>query len=83
VVGDRPVLLLRQGARVHALADRCNHRSGPLHEGDVGDGTITCPLHGSRFRLDDGSVEQGPATYPQPVFETRVTAGEVEVRRPD
>jgi nitrite reductase/ring-hydroxylating ferredoxin subunit/uncharacterized membrane protein len=83
VVGDRPVLLLRQGGRVHALADRCNHRGGPLHEGEVGDGAITCPLHGSRFRLDDGSVEQGPATYPQPVFETRVTAGRIEVRRPD
>jgi len=83
VVGDRPVLLLRQNGRLHALADRCNHRSGPLHEGEVGDGTITCPLHGSRFRLEDGSVERGPATYIQPVFETRVSGGEIEVRRPD
>ena len=82
-VGDRPVLLLRQGGTLYALADRCTHRAGPLHEGDVGDGTITCPLHGSRFRLEDGSVEQGPATYPQPVLETRVTSGAVEVRRRD
>ena len=82
LVEDRPVLLLRQGGRLHAMSDRCNHRAGALHEGEVGDGTITCPLHGSRFRIDDGSVERGPATYAQPVLETRVSGGEVEVRRP-
>ena len=81
MVDDRPVMLLRADGRVHAMADRCNHRSGSLHEGEVGDGTITCPLHGSRFRLEDGSVEQGPATYVQPVFETRVSGGTIEVRR--
>jgi nitrite reductase/ring-hydroxylating ferredoxin subunit/uncharacterized membrane protein len=83
VVGDRAVLLLRQGGTLHALDNRCTHRSGSLHEGDVGDGTVTCPRHGSRFRLGDGSVEQGPATYPQPVFDTRVTGGVVEVKRRD
>jgi nitrite reductase/ring-hydroxylating ferredoxin subunit/uncharacterized membrane protein len=81
LVGDRPVMLLRQNGRLHAMADRCNHRMGPLHEGEVGDGTITCPLHGSRFRLEDGSLERGPATYPQPIFETRVTSGVIEVKR--
>jgi nitrite reductase/ring-hydroxylating ferredoxin subunit len=75
-------MLLRQGGRVHAMANRCNHRGGPLDEGEVGPGTITCPLHGSRFVLGDGSVEQGPATFPQPVFETRVVDGVVEVKRP-
>lgn len=80
VDGD-PVLLVRQGGRIHALADRCVHRSGALHEGDLGEGTITCPLHGSCFSLEDGSVLRGPATYPQPRFETRVQAGRVEVRR--
>jgi len=41
---------------------------------------VTCPWHGSRFRLGDGSVARGPATAPQPVFETRVRNGSVEVR---
>ena len=82
-VEDTPVLLLRQGGRVHALANRCTHRGGALHEGEVGDGTITCPLHGSRFRLEDGFIERGPATARQPVLEARVRDGAVEVRRPD
>ena len=79
--GGVPVVLVRRGEQVIALADRCTHRGGPLHEGAVEDGTITCPLHGSRFCLDDGTVVEGPATRPAPVFETRVTAGRVEVRR--
>ena len=80
-VDGNPVLLVRQEGRVHALSNRCTHRSGALHEGELGTGTITCPLHGSVFRLEDGGVERGPAAYPQPVYEARVTAGMVEVRR--
>jgi uncharacterized membrane protein len=50
-------------------------------DGTVDGDTITCPLHGSRFCVDDGAVVEGPATRPAPVFETRMTAGRVEVRR--
>lgn len=79
--GDVPVLLVREGERIHALANRCNHRGGPLHEGEIGDGTVTCPWHGSRFRLADGNLERGPAASPQPAYETRVADGRVEVRQ--
>lgn len=76
-----PVLLVQRGGRVHALHDHCNHRGGSLCDGELGDGTVTCPLHGSVFRLEDGAVERGPATHAQPVFEARVMSGAVEVRR--
>jgi nitrite reductase/ring-hydroxylating ferredoxin subunit/uncharacterized membrane protein len=79
-VGDVAIVLVRQDGVIHALADRCNHRGGPLHEGDIRDGCIECPWHGSRFRLDDGSVERGPAAYPQPVYEAREQHGHIEVR---
>jgi nitrite reductase/ring-hydroxylating ferredoxin subunit/uncharacterized membrane protein len=78
-----PIMLLRRGGGIVALADRCTHRGGPLHEGTLDGNTITCPWHGSRFCVDDGSVVEGPATRPAPVFETRVTGGRVEVRRAD
>ena len=79
-VGELDVLLVREGERIFALLDRCSHRGGPLHEGAVADGCVTCPLHGSRFRLSDGSVERGPSPYPQPTFAVRELDGRLELR---
>ena len=81
-VGDAPVMVVRTGGGVYALADRCSHRGGPLSDGEIADGCVTCPWHGSVFRLEDGSVERGPAAYPQPALEVRVSGGGVEVRAP-
>jgi nitrite reductase/ring-hydroxylating ferredoxin subunit/uncharacterized membrane protein len=80
-VGRSDVLLVRHDGRVLALADRCSHRGGPLHEGELVDGCIQCPWHGSRFLLEDGSIARGPASRPQPAYETRVADGRVQVRR--
>jgi nitrite reductase/ring-hydroxylating ferredoxin subunit/uncharacterized membrane protein len=74
------VLLVRTGGQVHALADRCSHRGCSLHEGQLNaDDTITCPCHGSTFRMD-GSIVKGPATAPQPALQVRTSAGKIEVR---
>jgi nitrite reductase/ring-hydroxylating ferredoxin subunit/uncharacterized membrane protein len=75
-----PIMVVRDGGSVRALADRCAHRGGPLSEGEISDGCVTCPWHGSVFRLEDGSVERGPAAYPQPALDARVSGGRVEVR---
>jgi len=80
VNGLRVVLVKRSG-RVYAIGERCSHLGGPLAEGEVQDDAIVCPWHGSRFALEDGRVLDGPATMPQPCFETRVREGFVEVRR--
>jgi nitrite reductase/ring-hydroxylating ferredoxin subunit/uncharacterized membrane protein len=64
-----------------ALYDICSHLGGPLHEGEVVDGCLRCPWHGSMFRIDDGRVARGPATAPQPAYEVRVDAGRVDARR--
>ena len=81
LAGDVPVLLVRDGERIHALANHCNHRGGPLHEGEVADGVVTCPWHGSRFRLQNGGLKRGPASSPQPAYEARVQDGTIEVRQ--
>jgi nitrite reductase/ring-hydroxylating ferredoxin subunit len=75
-------LLLRHNGHLHALHDRCSHRGCLLSRGEVEGESITCLCHGSRFDLRDGSIERGPATAPQPVFETRDREGAVEVRLP-
>lgn len=74
------LLLVREAGSVYALADRCAHRGGALHEGRVEDGCVTCPVHGSTYRLDDGSVVRGPSPYPQPTFETRQVGDRIEAR---
>ena len=80
IARDLPLVIVRRNGTIHALADRCAHRGGSLAEGELDGDCITCPLHGTRFRLDDGSVERGPSAYPQPVYEARVHDGRVEVR---
>lgn len=79
-LGALPVLLLRRGATLIALNDRCTHRGAPLHEGPIVDGCIECPWHGSRFTLTDGEVVRGPATRPQPSYEVRAESGRVLIR---
>ncbi len=75
-----PVLLVRRDAKIFALLETCSHLGGPLAEGTLKDGSVICPWHASRFSLDDGKVLDGPATQPQPRFETRVVNGQIEVR---
>jgi nitrite reductase/ring-hydroxylating ferredoxin subunit len=83
VLGEVPVVVVRDGERIYVLADRCSHLSGPLSGGEYRDGCLTCPWHGSEFRVADGSVARGPATAPQPAFQVRVTDGIVQVCLPN
>ena len=78
--GDVKVLLFRDGDEVHAIADTCTHRGCSLAEGDVKDGAVVCPCHGSTFRLADGRIVRGPATAPQTAYDARIVEGRVEVR---
>jgi nitrite reductase/ring-hydroxylating ferredoxin subunit len=82
MLGEVPVAAVRLNGAVHVLADRCSHMSGPLSDGDLADGCLTCPWHGSMFRLTDGSVAQGPAIAPQPAFEVREADGAIQVCLP-
>lgn len=79
MAGTVPVMLARQDGRVYALANTCSHLGGPLAEGALEPGCVTCPWHGSQFALEDGRVVNGPATFPQPAYETRIRNGQIEV----
>jgi nitrite reductase/ring-hydroxylating ferredoxin subunit/uncharacterized membrane protein len=74
------VLLVRQGGQLYALGDTCAHLGCSLAKGHLEGDSVRCWCHGSRFALADGRVLDGPATMPQPTFETRVRDGQVEVR---
>jgi nitrite reductase/ring-hydroxylating ferredoxin subunit len=87
MLGEVPVVAIRTGGAVYVLADRCSHMSGPLADGELADGELAggclrCPWHGSVFRVADGSVVRGPATAPQPAFQTREIGGAIQVCLP-
>jgi len=77
-----PILLVRRGQKIFALAETCSHFSGPLSEGKLVEDTVVYPYHASRFALDDGRVLDGPAVHPQPCLQVRVRNGQIEVRKP-
>ena len=70
-IEDTRVALANADGTPHALAATCSHLGGPLDEGDIVDGCVRCPWHGSAFRPADGSVARGPATAPQPAYDVR------------
>jgi len=71
------ILLLLHEERIVALANRCIHRDRELSQGFLLKGRVVCPGHQWSFALDDGFCKERDRT--QPVFETRVVDGTVEV----
>jgi nitrite reductase (NADH) small subunit len=58
IAGHR-VAVFRTADGLHALAADCPHAGGPLQDGLVADGCVTCPLHGLRFDLRTGAALGG------------------------
>ncbi len=52
--GAEAVAIFRHQGRLSAVSNLCAHQNGPLGEGCVVDGVITCPWHGFQYRLEDG-----------------------------
>lgn len=77
--GGREVALFRVDGRVYALDNACLHVGGPLAEGFIEDGCVTCPWHEWRYRLEDGH-RVGPGDLVVASYEVRVTADEVWVQ---
>lgn len=75
-----PLLLVRRGDEIYALAETCAHLGGPLSEGKLDKECVVCPWHASTFELATGDVVRGPSAFPQPSLETRVRNGEIQVR---
>ncbi|MEM1942806.1 MAG: non-heme iron oxygenase ferredoxin subunit [Candidatus Caldarchaeum sp.] len=78
-VEGQPVLVLKHGGRIYAVSNICTHDYAELSKGLVMEGTITCPVHLSRFRLDTGEVLNPPAVRPLQVYRVVVEGGSVFV----
>lgn len=76
--GGERIAVFRDGETVAAVSNVCRHQNGPLGEGKIIDGCITCPWHGYQY---DPATGRAPAPFDDkiPVFETRVENGMVYV----
>ena len=80
-VDGAAVLLSRSSSGdICAISAVCNHFGGPLEQGDREGDTIVCPWHKSRYNLCSGEAIDGPTVFPQPLYETRVRDGKIEVK---
>ncbi|MEM1072673.1 MAG: Rieske 2Fe-2S domain-containing protein [Planctomycetota bacterium] len=71
--------VFRHAGGINAVSNVCAHQGGPLGEGEVVDGCITCPWHGYQYRAEDG-CSPPPYTEKLPTYEVRIRAGRVELR---
>ena len=68
------VAVFRTGPEeVFATSNTCPHKGGPLAEGIVHGGKVTCPLHNNVVDLATGASEEGRvSTYPIEVRDGRI-----------
>ncbi len=78
MVGGERVAVFRFDGKLSCVSNVCRHQNGPLGEGRIVDGCITCPWHGYQYRPDSGT---SPPPYDDQVatYELRVEDGVVLV----
>lgn len=75
--GDVTIAVFRTADnRVFALEDKCPHRNGPLSQGIVHDGCVTCPLHNWVISLETG-LAQGADEGMTRTFPVRLEGGRI------
>ncbi|MDF1776828.1 MAG: nitrite reductase small subunit NirD [Rhizobiaceae bacterium] len=56
--GDTTIAIFRTvDDHIYALEDKCPHKNGPLSQGIVHDGCVTCPLHNWVISLETGQAQ--------------------------
>ena len=80
LAGER-VAVFRQGSKVFALSNVCQHQNGPLGEGRVVDGCVVCPWHGYEYRLETGASPP-PFSECVPTFPVELHQGRVRIGLP-
>ncbi len=70
LTGER-VAVFNFDGKIAALSNVCQHQNGPLGEGKIVDGYVTCPWHGFQYRPEDGASPE-PFTEKVPTFKVKV-----------
>src|SRR5262249_12706909 len=76
--GGERIAVFRYDGNLSAIFNVCAHQNGPLGEGRIVDGCVTCPWHGFQYRAADGCAPP-PFTEKVATFRLRLVDGVVEV----
>lgn len=71
LAADRTVAVFRHQGAFSAISGVCAHQGGPLAEGRVVDGCVTCPWHGYQYLAASGQSPP-PFTERIPTYELRI-----------
>lgn len=77
LAGER-VAVFKYDGKVSAISNVCQHQNGPLGEGRIIDGCVTCPWHGFQY-LPDSGASPPPFAERVPTFNVKVVSGRVLV----
>jgi nitrite reductase/ring-hydroxylating ferredoxin subunit len=78
-VGGRRVALFNTNGAYYALDDTCTHAGGPLSEGEISGGKVTCPWHGACFDLASGAVVGPPAEDGVTAYKVHVEGDDIKI----
>ena len=78
LVGDQILAIFRSSHALYALDGMCAHQGGPLANGTIQGGCVTCPWHGWQYELASGiqTINRQPL---QKTFPVREVDGQIEV----
>ena len=71
---DERAAVFKHKGKLSAVSNACAHQNGPLGEGKVVYGCITCPWHGFSYRLEDGT-SPAPFTEKIPTYRLKLESG--------
>jgi len=77
--GETSIALSCRRGKFHAISGACNHLGGPLGEGTIEGGYVTCPWHFFKFHAATGLGEPGYEDDCVPAYAVKVEAGRVLV----
>lgn len=78
-VQGKSFAVFKVGEEYFATAGICTHAGGPICQGEIVDGVVTCPWHGSQFDVKDGKVVRGPAQDPLKTYKLRKNDDMLEI----
>lgn len=76
--GEERIAIFKYDGKLSAISNVCRHQNGPLGEGRIIEGLITCPWHGFQYRPHDGCAPP-PFTEKVSTYDLRLEDSQIKI----